>query len=452
MKERKETMKKLLSVLLMAALLFGVTAAAFADDDADFAASIEAQAFAVAMAYHEGAFFDSVTPRDPALLWEACGWYAAWLYRTEDTDLLTEDMLRDFQRSLGVQNAPDAPDTPDIRILRSSDGTRLYDFAGYKVRIDETLGQTLSFSLDAPAPFEADVTIWQYCSAAASAARRYTLRFALNRNAGSAFRYSLQNVTAEDAGPALDPALDFDWDGFLAANSLKNIFSMYDSVRIQNSVEGIMPIWLFCRDDKLCILRTEENYVEGEYNGCWFFVEPGEDGVMRPRIAGFDPQCGDSDFRDNYVSNYLYGASIVDLDRIDGDLIRMRVTFPGDWLEDAALDRGLLLLKETRSQIDEETAPIVTGFFYGETPPEAKYLDSWKGPMRHITLHWEEWVGGEPLVWTETIEVPADWEYLPWQARWDEYTIYMNEEYTKPYSYPGDGTEDYELYLTTAKG
>ena len=445
-------MKKLLSLLLTAALLLGPAVPAFAENDPAYAAAIEAQAFAVAMAYHEGGFFDSITPHDPALLWEASGWYAAWLYRTEGTDLLTEDMLRDFQRSLGVQEAPDAPDTPDIRILHSSDGTKLYDFQGYKTRLDEKLGLSLSFTLDAEAPFVADITIRQYFSTDAAAGRRYSLRFALNRRAGSAFRYSLQNVTAEDVGPVWDPALDFDWDGLIAANSLKNIFSMYQSVRIKNSVEGIMPIWLFQRDGKLCILRTSEYYVEGEYNGCWFFVEPGEDGVMRPRIAGFDAQCGDSEFCDNYVSNYLYGASVVNLDRVDGDFTRLHVTFVGDWLEDVAVDRGLLLLRETVSRIDEETPPIVTGFFYGETPPEAKYLDSWKGPMRHITLHWEDWRGGGPKVWTEAVEVPADWEYLPWEGRWDEYTIYMNEGYTKPYAYPGDGTEDYELYLTTAKG
>jgi hypothetical protein len=445
-------MKKLLSLLLILCLLLSPGVSAFAEDDPGFAPAVEAQAFAVSMAYHEGGFLDGVTPLDPAFLWEASGWYAAWLCRTEGTDLLTEDLLRDFQRSLGVQNPPDAPDTPDIRILQSSDGARLYDFTGYKLRLDARLGQTLTFSLDAPAPFEAAVSIREYFSAGASGERRYTLRFALNRSAGSAFRYSLLNAEAEDPGPAWDPALDFTWDELIAANSLKNIFSLYDSVRIKNSVAGVMPIWLFYRDGKLCILRTEENYVEGEYNGCWFFVEPGEDGVMRPRIAGFDAQCGDSEFRDDFVSNYLYGAAIVDLDRVDGDLTRLHVTFMGDWLEDAAVDRGMLLLRETVSRVDGETAPIVTGFFYGETPPEAKYLDSWKGPMRHITLHWEDWRDGGPRTRTETVTVPADWEYLPWEARWDEYTIYMNEGYTKPYAYPGDGTEDYELYLTTAKG
>lgn len=445
-------MKKLLSLLLILCLLLSPGVSAFAEDDPGFAPAVEAQAFAVSMAYHEGGFLDGVTPLDPAFLWEASGWYAAWLCRTEGTDLLTEDLLRDFQRSLGVQSPPDAPDTPDIRILQSSDGARLYDFQGYKLRLDARLGQTLSFSLEAPAPFEAAVSIREYFSAGASGERRYTLRFALNRSAGSAFRYSLLNAEAEDPGPAWDPALDFSWDELIAANSLKNIFSLYDSVRIKNSVASVMPIWLFYRDGKLCILRTEENYAEGEYNGCWFFVEPGEDGVMRPRIAGFDKQCGDSEFCDNYVSNYLYGAAIVNLDRADGDLTRMHVTFMGDWLEDVAVDRGMLLLREIVSRVDEETAPIVTGFFYGETPPEAKYLDSWKGPMRHITLHWEDWRDGGPRTRTETITVPADWEYLPWEARWDEYTIYMNEGYTKPYAYPGDGTEDYELYLTTAKG
>ncbi len=445
-------MKKLLSLLLVLCLLLSPGVSAFAEDDPGFAPAVEAQAFAVSMAYHEGGFLNGVTPLDPAFLWEAGGWYAAWLYRTEGTDLLTEDLLRDFQRSLGVQNPPDAPDTPDIRILQSSDGARLYDFQGYKLRLDARLGQTLSFSLDAPAPFEAAVSIREYFSAGASGERRYTLRFALNRSAGSAFRYSLVNAEAEDPGPVWDPALDFTWDELIAANSLKNIFSLYDSVRIKNSVASVMPIWLFYRDGKLCILRTEENYVEGEYNGCWFFVEPGEDGVMRPRIAGFDAQCGDSEFRDDFVSNYLYGASIVNLDRVDGDFTRLHVTFVGDWLEDVAVDRGLLLLREIVSRIDEETPPIVTGFFYGETPPEAKYLDSWKGPMRHITLHWEDWRNGGPHTRTETVTVPADWEYLPWEARWDEYTIYMNEGYTKPYAYPGDGTDDYELYLTTAKG
>ena len=68
-----------------------------------------------------------------------------------------------------------------------------------------------------------------------------------------------------------------------------------------------------------------------------------------------------------------------------------------------------------------------------------------------MNLIWEDWYNGGPHIRRETIAVPADWEYLPWEARWGDYTIYMNEGYTQPYSYPGDGV-DYTLWLTTAKG
>ena len=57
----------------------------------------------------------------------------------------------------------------------------------------------------------------------------------------------------------------------------------------------------------------------------------------------------------------------------------------------------------------------------------------------------------DPQVRTEFARIPADWEYMPYPARWDEYTVYMNEGYTKLYEYPGDGV-DYTIYLTTAKG
>jgi hypothetical protein len=338
-----------------------------------------------------------------------------------------------------------------IRFLRRSDGGVSYDFAGHKARMDELLGVTLEFLLDAEAPPEAVVTLREHYAVNSVFDRRYELSFVRNRDAGSAFPYSLRNAAVLDPGPVMDPALDFDWDGLIAANSLKNLFSLCECVKIQNNVDGIMPIWLFRRDGKLAILRTGENYVEGEYNGCWFFYEPSEDGVMRARIAGFDETCGDEEDRGDYVSNYVNGAAIVNFDRIDGDLIRTHMTFPGDWNEDVALDRGTLVLREMSSRIDEETDPIVITFRYDVTPPAAAYLDSWGKPLRRVTMVWEDWYDGGPHVREETVEIPADWEYVPWEGRWGDYTIYMNEGYTQTYAYPGDNV-DYTLYLTTAKG
>ena len=80
-----------------------------------------------------------------------------------------------------------------------------------------------------------------------------------------------------------------------------------------------------------------------------------------------------------------------------------------------------------------------------------EFLDSWDGPMRAVTVHWEEFPNGVRVTRDEKVRIPADWEYLPRQGRWGDYTVWMNEDYTKLYEYPGDGM-DYTLYLTTAKG
>ena len=162
-------MKRLFSLLLAAILLLGCPApAASADKDAQsFSDSIRAQAFAVAMACHEGDFSDGVTPADPDFLWEATGWYAAWLYRTEHVDLMEEAQIRDFQSSFGVRDGGQMSvewleNVHGIRFLRRSDGGVSYDFAGHKARMDELLGVTLEFLLDAKAPPEAVVTLREH--------------------------------------------------------------------------------------------------------------------------------------------------------------------------------------------------------------------------------------------------------------------------------------------------
>ena len=72
-------------------------------------------------------------------------------------------------------------------------------------------------------------------------------------------------------------------------------------------------------------------------------------------------------------------------------------------------------------------------------------------PLRQVTGIWEDWYDGTEHLRREEYYLPGDWEFLPWEGQSGDYTIYMNEGYTRPYFYPGDGM-DYTLYLTTAKG
>ena len=65
-------MKKLLSLLLAAALMIGLVLAASADEPA-FSDSVEAQSFAVAMALYDGGFPEDITPANDDFLWTATG-------------------------------------------------------------------------------------------------------------------------------------------------------------------------------------------------------------------------------------------------------------------------------------------------------------------------------------------------------------------------------------------
>ena len=90
-------------------------------------------------------------------------------------------------------------------------------------------------------------------------------------------------------------------------------------------------------------------------------------------------------------------------------------------------------------------------FRYDQQPPRISLLEAWNGPLRTVTLDWEDFRTGTAVRWTDFVRVPADWEVLPYEGRWGEYTIYLDYGYTCPYQYPGDGV-DYTLYLSTAKG
>ncbi len=109
------------------------------------------------------------------------------------------------------------------------------------------------------------------------------------------------------------------------------------------------------------------------------------------------------------------------------------------------------MLRESRFRYGEDSGLVTTIYDYKSPPPELPFLDSWDKPLRTLILHWENFEGSELKTWTETVRVPRDWEYLPYEGRWGNYTVYLDEGYTKPYVYPGDGP-GYTLYLTTAKG
>ncbi len=446
-------MSKSIPFVLAFALLLSLCSPAIAASDPAFPDSVEAQSFAVAMAYHDGGYYEGITPSDTSFLWDATAWYAAWLYRTCSVDVLTEDQVHDFQLSIGASASALPPAWAEsslgLRVLRSSDGTLFYDFTASKNRIDTLLGQTLSFSVETTSSASVAVTLEQYYSLNASGKTCYHLSFMHNRNSASSFPYSLRNVDIEESEPVMDPELDFEWGGLLAANSLRNIFSAADAVEVQNS-SGDLSSWVFSFADHPCLLYVREDSIEGQYRNFWFSLQTSAGSDQRPCITDADIADGDNQLN-SYISDFLQGATTVSHLSSSEDSVQIHMTFPGGWEQDALLDRGILFLKELSSRFSEDSEPFVTTFRYTSDRPSFSFLESWRNDLRKITVIWEDWYTGERRLRTTSVEIPSDWEYIPWEGQYGDYTIYMNEDYTLPYSYPGDEVE-YTLYLTTAKG
>nr|MCR5173921.1 hypothetical protein [Oscillospiraceae bacterium] len=246
--------------------------------------------------------------------------------------------------------------------------------------------------------------------------------------------------------------LTFTWSELIEANRLSRVLSLYPAIRYYSpdfSPESVT--WVYPRGDGLTILTLGDDHSSGYFNGTYFSVQKREDGRLLASIEDFDPDYTDPEARDGYLTDFLNGIAEMRFEKIEGDLIWTECTVTGGLRERVAVDRGTLALREIQVFYSEELPPYTTRFLYDSTAPALEFLDSWDGPMRAVTVHWEEFPNGVRVTRDEKVRIPADWEYLPRQGRWGDYTVWMNEDYTKLYEYPGDGM-DYTLYLTTAKG
>lgn len=468
-------MKKILSLLLCLALLAGLFAVSAAAEEAsaepaeapetevDFTEAVGPQAFAATMAFWLGGYEESNALEDPLFFWDAAGWYAAWLYRTEGCDLLSTEELGDFLRSLGGEDSPLPEGWEEygvLRVLRARDGSESYDFVQHKLEIDEMLGVNTMVSFVESKDNTLTTVLSCFYEDGLRAEWLYALRF--EEAEGEVFPYRLTGLAVLDDGPQMDPALSFSWDEVLEANLLENVLAHYPAVRIatQTSLEPepeseLSGTWLFASGGAFARVSYGEEYVGGEFRGCVFEYEEGEDGVQRARIGQIED--GLTDYLNSYIADFLDGVVIVELEEEEDDLIWLGCTYRGGYRERVALDRGTLVLRALDYSMGDLVPPCLTVFDYMKPAPDYPFLESWDGELRTVTAVWEDFRQDEETgEWQQVVEtvyhrIPADWEYVPYDARWGDYTIYMNLDYTKPYEYPGDGV-DYTLYLTTAKG
>ncbi len=428
----------------------------FMPSEADllFADNVAGQAFAVAMAYWDSGYGVETSPSEPAFAWDALGWYAAWLYRTQELDLIAADTAEAFMASLGCEDTGLIPeevmDYGMPRALRGRDGVS-YDFGLYKDRIDELLGVEVEMSVIPAAEKTVDAVVTQHFDGGLQGETVYTLGFEAGGQADGEFPWALQSVTLPDFAPEVDPALTFTWEELEQANLLENVLAEYPAVRMYSSeFPENGSTWLFSRDENPVLVVEGPDYCSGQYKGCWFDVEEDDKGVTRARIGAFDSSAGSWAALNSMLLESFRDASALRLDRIEEDLIWADCLYRGGERQKLAFDRETLVLREL--VVLSEEGEVLGSNCYDYTPePEFEFLDSWDKSLREVTVTWENFDGQEQNRYTETVSIPVDWEYLPYECRWGDYTAYTNEDYIGEYEYPGDNI-DYELFLTTAKG
>lgn len=449
-----------LSVLLVLAMVAGLGGSASADaavSGPSFEAQTDAQAFAVAMACWDNGF----EVRDtiwPPFGWEATGWYAAWLYRTEGVDLLSAEEAKDFQLAIGMAEELGQPEdwlgarTPET--FRSSDSSISYNFREYKLRIDELLGVELEVSVSATAARTETVQIRQHFGDHEQMTKTCMIDFEPNPNPDSRFPWRVAELDIPAAEPVVDPALTFTWDDLTKANTLENILSIYPSVRSYSRDYGYGgSTWLFLHGRDPVLLTGGDDYYSGRIHGCDFEYGETEDGSLRARIGYMDPSpdSGSMSGLNRYILDVFSDTISLQLDRIEGDLIWADAVYPGSYRQKLAFDYGTLVLRQVISLSEDGTFLGSMVYEYNNPAPELGFLDSWNGPLRSIDVMWESYSDGERNIRKETVRVPMDWEYLPYEARWGDYIPYTNEQCIGDYVYPGDSVE-YLLFLTTVKG
>ncbi len=414
-----------------------------------------AQALSVGMMCWNS-YTDRIHPWEPYFAWDATGWYAALLYRAEGIDLLPQNTVDEFQRSLGVEGPIGEPNIwlgdGAPRLLRSADGSLNYDFAFHKQRLDELLGVELEFAVEAGPGLTETVTVRQHYDLRLAADRSYVLTFEENRDADSAFRYRITDLSIPEDTPEMDPNLSFDWELVTEQNRLSNLLSIYPAVRIYSrTYNSDDSTWLFLHGENPVMISDSYGNVTGQFRTCYFELGQSTDGKIRPQVGSCEADTVILQNLENYILGYFDGPSVMKLDRIEAELIWADAVYSSGYRQKLAFDRGTLALREVMSLNDSGEVGNITAFDYSAAPSAYHFLDSWDRPLRTIEVLWETYSGSEQQLRREKIQLPTDWEYLPFECRWGDFTAYTNDRYIGEYRYPGDG-DGYLLFLTTVKG
>ena len=410
---------------------------------------IRDQSFSFAMAAWLGGYPDYVD--EDLLRLDAAGWYAA-LQARYGYDLISEEDITDFLHSVGYSGNLRFPQSWEeygiINVLTSKDGRRYYNFGSHKNQLAELLGVTIEFRLETTAGGSVLATIVDHYEDGSTAEWSYELSYVKNEDPSSTFPYRLVKLKVCPFVPQIEGNVDFDWKDLQYANSLNTVLMFCPAVHIESDVGGYTDRWLYRTEERMVDISQNGSLSYGQVNGIDFRQDGAGSRVLVGKID--PPDAAEENF--NRALSYVFS-----------DMVRMELVRTGEEIyvlncKTRSGSRVIMTVNRLTLWIQQLDGIAADGsllyrytFRYDQQPKRFSLLEAWDGPLRTVTLVWEDFRTGVLIRWTDFVRVPADWEVLPYEGRWGEYTIYMDHGHTSLYQYPGDG-KDYTLYLSTAKG
>ncbi|MBQ3008379.1 MAG: hypothetical protein IJD80_02215, partial [Oscillospiraceae bacterium] len=179
----------------------------------------------------------------------------------------------------------------------------------------------------------------------------------------------------------------------------------------------------------------------GWYNGYTFYVNHAGRPVQTVFVEAFD---GDQNYPYQLdLATYFLNHDEVKFKAKKGnDYIYQINTYPSEYT--VTVDGKTMVIKE----IEFGGEKVV--YNYGRRVPGMDLLDAWYGDLKGIYVSADLYDGSEHKHLERMFYVPATWE-LEVSSLGADINVYMDKNYTVPYSYPGDGVSC-ELFVTNSVG
>ena len=439
------------------------TSAAAPSDGAetDFADAVTPYAFSIAMTYYNGAWERESNIIETEFLWQAAAWNAAYNYRLNSSAgaVITESEAKTLQTVLNRNGLfaaiPDRWFVNDYALKTVANGENVYEFPAYAEMIDDFLGTSMEYTLETGADGEVAVTIiWHYDDGTADASV-YAMNFVKKGEIYCLKSIALpEKIGGSDIGEASEAAdgdseskFDFTYTELYNENLLSSVFQWHSSVlgSYSDSDGYEYSFRLYEYNGSNAYLRQDETGRTGWYNGFMYICDD-----STGRCDAIPSENGDYG---DFLSNYFDYADMSFVSETDDEVV-FQYYYEDYGTKTITVDRGTLLILQCEwDYCDDQDYHEIIRFSYDADVSDIRYLDGWQDELRTV-IFVTETNKGHHSVLTETFYLPADWELFTYEAYYyldTLYFAYLDEGYTKPYEYPGDGA-GYTVYLTDSAG